>query len=44
MFLIRVADYLLGEELLIQFTVHFLRERMSICECASFPFGFGSVI
>ena len=33
-------DHLFGKELFIRFTVHVLRERLSICVCPSFPFGF----
>ena len=29
-----------GKELSIRFTVRVFRERLSICECASFPIGF----
>ena len=29
-----------GKELFIRFAVRVLRRRLSICECASFPFGF----
>ena len=31
---------MLGKELFIRFTLCVLRGRLSICECASFPFGF----
>ena len=30
------------KELFILFTVRVLRGRLSVCECASFPFGFES--
>ena len=29
-----------GKELFIRLTVRVFRERLSICVCASFPFGF----
>ena len=32
--------HLFGKELFIRFTVHVFRERLSICVCPSFPFGF----
>ena len=30
----------LGQKLLIRFTVLVFRKHLSVCECASFPFGF----
>ena len=30
-----------GKELFIRFTVRVFSERLTICVCASFPFGFG---
>ena len=29
-----------GKELLIRLTLRVFRERLSICECSSFPFGY----
>ena len=33
-------DHLFGKELLIRFIMHAFHELLSICVCASLPFGF----
>ena len=33
-------DHLFGKEVFIWFTVRVFRECLSVCVCASFPFGF----
>ena len=33
-------NHMFVKELIIRFTVRVLRERLSICVCASFPFGY----
>ena len=33
-------DCLFGKELFTRFTVRVFRERLSVCVCASLPFGF----
>ena len=41
LFSVRVSDYhLFGKKLFIRFFDSVLRESLSICMCASFPFGF----